>query len=47
MMELRLSDLRNGESGTINSVGVGRWRGRGDGRRAEAGDSEKGSRIWV
>jgi Fe2+ transport system protein FeoA len=37
MMELRLSDLRNGESGTINSVGVGRWRGRGGGRRAGRG----------
>jgi Fe2+ transport system protein FeoA len=37
MMELRLSDLRNGESGTINSVGVGRGRGRGGGRRAGRG----------
>lgn len=37
MMELRLSDLRNGESGTINSVGVGRGRGRGDGRRVGRG----------
>jgi len=37
MMELRLSDLRNGESGIINSVGVGRGRGRGDGRRAGRG----------
>jgi len=36
-MELRLSDLRNGESGIINSVGVGRGRGRGDGRRAGRG----------
>ena len=36
-MELRLSDLRNGESGTINSVGVGRGRGRGGGRRAGRG----------
>ncbi|MDH5390145.1 MAG: ferrous iron transport protein A [Candidatus Bathyarchaeota archaeon] len=37
MMELRLSDLRDGESGIINSVGVGRGRGRGDGRRAGRG----------
>ncbi|MDH5662916.1 MAG: ferrous iron transport protein A [Candidatus Bathyarchaeota archaeon] len=36
-MELRLSDLRDGESGIINSVGVGRGRGRGDGRRAGRG----------
>ena len=34
MMELRLSDLRNGESGTITSIGVIRGRGRRDGGRA-------------
>ena len=33
-MELHLSDLRDGESGIITSVGVSRWRGIGDGRRA-------------
>jgi Fe2+ transport system protein FeoA len=33
-MELRLSDLRNGESGTITSVGASRGRGRSDGQRA-------------
>ena len=33
-MELRLSDLRDGESGTITSVGVSRGRGRRDDRRA-------------
>ncbi len=37
MMELRLSDLRNGESGIITSVGVSRWRGRGEDRRARRG----------
>ena len=37
MMELRLSDLRNGESGIITSVGVGRGRGRGHGGRARRG----------
>ena len=36
-MELRLSDLRNGESGIIASVGVSRGRGRRDGRRARRG----------
>jgi len=36
-MELRLSDLRNGESGIISSVGVGLGRGRGDSRRARRG----------
>ena len=36
-MELRLSDLKNGESGIINSVGVSRGRGRGNGRRARRG----------
>ena len=33
MMELRLSDLRNGESGTITSVWDNRGRGRSDGQR--------------
>ena len=37
MMELRLSDLRDGESGIITSVGVSRGRGRGEGRRARRG----------
>lgn len=32
MTELRLSDLRNGESGTITSVGIGRGRQRRDNR---------------
>jgi len=32
-MELRLSDLRNGESGTITSVGASRGRGRSDDQR--------------
>ena len=33
-MELRLSDLRNGESGTITSMGVSRGRDTRGGRRA-------------
>ena len=37
MMELRLSNLRNGESGTITFVGAGRGRGRWHGRRARGG----------
>jgi len=37
MMELRLSDLRNGESGIITSIGVGRGRDRGHGGRARRG----------
>ena len=36
-MKLRLSDLRNGESGIISSVGVGLGRGRGHGGRARRG----------
>ena len=36
-MELRLSDLRNGESGIINSVGGGPGRARGDSRRSRSG----------
>jgi len=36
-MELRLSYLRNGESGIISSVGVGLGRGRGECRRARRG----------
>jgi DtxR family Mn-dependent transcriptional regulator len=36
-MELRLSYLRNGESGIISSVGVGLGRGRGEYRRARRG----------
>jgi Fe2+ transport system protein FeoA len=35
MMELRLSSLRNGESGTITAIGAGR--GRQHGRRAREG----------
>ena len=34
MMELRLSDLRNEETGVITSIGVSRGRGRGHGRGA-------------
>ena len=34
MTELRLSDLKNGESGTITSIGVSRGRGRSSGRGA-------------
>jgi len=34
MTELRLSNLKNGESGTITSIGVSRERGRSSGRRA-------------
>ena len=37
MMELRLSDLRDGESGVIISVGISRGRGRGDAGRARRG----------
>jgi len=37
MMELRLSNLRDGESGIITSIGVSRGRGRGEGRRARRG----------
>ena len=37
MMELHLSDLRDGESGTITSVGVSRGISRGGGRRARRG----------
>jgi Fe2+ transport system protein FeoA len=37
MMKLRLSDLRNGESGTITSIEVTRGRGRSDGGRARRG----------
>lgn len=33
-MKLRLSDLRNEETGVITSIGVSRGRGRGHGRRA-------------
>ena len=36
-MELRFSDLKNEESGIINSVGGSRGRGRGNGRRARRG----------
>jgi len=36
-MELRLSNLRDGESGIITSIGVSRGRGRGEGRRARRG----------
>jgi Fe2+ transport system protein FeoA len=37
MVELPLSSLRNGESGTITSIGASRGRGRGYGRRARGG----------
>ena len=37
MVELPLSRLRNGESGTITSIGVSRSRGRGYGRRTRGG----------
>ena len=36
-MELRLSDLRDGETGVITSIRVSRGRGRGEGRRARRG----------
>jgi Fe2+ transport system protein FeoA len=36
-MELRLSDLRNGEAGVITLIGVGRRRGKGEGRRIGRG----------
>ena len=36
-MELRLSDLRNGEAGVITLIGVGRGRGKGEGRRVGRG----------
>lgn len=36
-VELRLTDLKNGESGTITSLGVGRGRGRGHSERAGRG----------
>ena len=37
MMELRLSDLRDGEAGVITLIGVGRGRGKGEGRRIGRG----------
>jgi Fe2+ transport system protein FeoA len=37
MMELRLSNLRDGESGIITSIGISRGRGRGEDRRARRG----------
>jgi len=37
MVELRLSNLRSGESGIIISIGASRGRGRGHGRRARGG----------
>ncbi len=36
-MELRLTDLRDGESGVITSISVGQGRGRGEGRGAGRG----------
>ncbi|MDH5702103.1 MAG: ferrous iron transport protein A [Candidatus Bathyarchaeota archaeon] len=36
-MELRLSDLKNGESGVVISIGTSRGRGRGDAERAGRG----------
>ena len=36
-MELRLSDLRNGEAGVITIIGVGRGRGKGESRRIGRG----------
>jgi len=37
MMELRLSNLRDGESGIITSIGISRGRKRGEDRRARRG----------
>jgi ferrous iron transport protein A len=37
MMELRLSDLNDGESGVVISIGTRRGRGKGDAKRAERG----------
>lgn len=36
-MELRLTDLRDGESGIITSIKIGHGRGRGERRRAGRG----------